>query len=87
MERRLAPHDAIHSQNRVEPTQADSTRRLDKVALPALYVGTVVLLGGSVFIGAAVTDQSGALWLPAGFIASIIYLYGWGSAMRHLAVH
>ncbi|MDX6522628.1 MAG: hypothetical protein QOI17_141, partial [Gaiellales bacterium] len=63
-------------------------RGMTKLLLMAggvLLTGTVILLGGSIVIGHAITGGAGALWLPLGLIAVLVYLYFWTGAMTRLA--
>ena len=61
-------------------------KRLVLVAGGSLFVGTVVLLGGSVALGNRITDGPGIWWLPVGLVASVGYLRLWaGWAVRLLA--
>jgi hypothetical protein len=46
----------------------------------ALFVGTLVLLGGAIVIRHAITGGAGVLWLPLGPIASLVYLFAWAAA-------
>lgn len=50
-----------------------------------LLTGTVILLAGSIVIGHAITGGAGALWLPLGLVAALVYLYFWTGAMTRVA--
>jgi hypothetical protein len=59
--------------------------RLLLLAGGLLLTGTIILLDGSIFIGSAITGGAGALWLPLGLLAALIYLCFWTGAMTRLA--